>query len=61
MLNQILTSEQNMKNQNIDSEPYRKTPEEIVEEDWFARVERICNLPDPREIAARRWEAELSL
>lgn len=57
-MDQTKRSEQNA---NRDSEPYRNTPEEALEGAWFEEGERLSNPQDLREIATRRWEAELSL
>lgn len=58
-MNQIREIEQ--QNRKSDPPPYRMTPEEAMEEEWFAAGEHLSNPQDPREIAARRWEVELSL
>lgn len=48
-------------NRRSDPPPYRVTPEEIVEEEWFEAGERLSESADLCEIAIRRWEAELCL
>ncbi|MDP2816505.1 MAG: hypothetical protein Q8O19_07485 [Rectinemataceae bacterium] len=57
-MNQIQRREQKW---NKEAEPYRMTPEEMVEEAWFEQGERLSNPPDLRDLATRRWEIELSL
>ncbi len=44
----------------LDAEPYRKIPEEAIEEAWFEEGERL-SLLDLRELRANHWEVELAL